>query len=79
MNLQLHHVISDITGVTGMKIIRAIVGGERNPNVLATLRDARCKASVDTVRAALLGNYQPEHVFALTQALALRATIGKGC
>ena len=71
MNLQLHHVVADVTGVTGMKIIRAIVGGQRDPQVLAQMRDVRCKASVDTVRAALVGNYQPEHVFALAQALAL--------
>jgi transposase len=71
MNLQLHHVVADVTGVTGMKIIRAIVNGERDPQVLALMRDVRCKASQDTVRAALVGNYQPEHVFALTQALAL--------
>lgn len=71
MNLQLHHVVSDITGITGMRIIRAIIAGERNPDVLASLRDVRCKASRETVRAALTGNYQPEHVFALTQALEL--------
>ncbi|CAG9184708.1 IS110 family transposase ISWpi13 [Cupriavidus laharis] len=71
MNLQLHHVVSDLTGVTGMKIIRAIVDGERDPDVLARMRDGRCKHSVQTIRAALVGNYQPEHVFALTQALAL--------
>jgi transposase len=71
MNLQLHHVVSDVTGATGMKIIRAIVGGERDPQVLAAMRDVRCKADTETVRAALVGNYQPEHVFALTQALAL--------
>lgn len=71
MNLQLHHVISDVTGVTGMKMIRAIVAGERDPDILAAMRDTRCKARVETVRAALVGNYQPEHVFALTQALAL--------
>jgi transposase len=71
MNLQLHHVVSDVTGVTGMKIIRAIVGGQRDPAVLATMRDVRCKASTETVRASLVGNYQPEHLFALTQALAL--------
>ena len=47
MNLQLHHVVSDITGVTGMKIIRAIVNGERNPQALATLRDVRCKSSLE--------------------------------
>ena len=71
MNLQLHHVISDITGATGMKIIRSIVAGERDPATLAAMRDIRCKASIATVQAALVGNYQPEHVFALTQALAL--------
>lgn len=71
MNLQLHHVVTDVTGVTGMKIIRAIVGGERDPSVLANMRDRNCKSSVDTIRAALVGNYQPEHVFALQQALAL--------
>ncbi len=71
MNLQLHHVISDISGVTGLKIIRAIVAGERDPDVLAAMRDVRCRESVETIRAALVGNYQPEHVFALAQALAL--------
>jgi transposase len=71
MNLQLHHVVSDITGVTGMKIIRAIVNGQRDPKVLAEMRDVRCKASIETVCAALVGNYQPEHVFALGQALEL--------
>jgi transposase len=55
MNLQLHHVVSDITGATGMRIIRAIVGGERNPDVLATYRDVRCHSSAETIRAALEG------------------------
>jgi transposase len=71
MNLQLHHVISDISGVTGLKIVRAIVAGERDPDVLAAMRDVRCRESVQTIRAAMIGNYQPEHVFALAQALAL--------
>ena len=71
MNLQLHHVISDISGVTGLKIVRAIVAGERDPDVLAAMRDVRCRESVQTIRAAMVGNYQPEHVFALAQALAL--------
>lgn len=71
MNLQLHHVVSDIAGETGLKIIRAIVNGQRDPKVLATLRDVRCKASAETICASLVGNYQPEHVFALTQALTL--------
>lgn len=71
MNLQLHHVVADITGATGMRIIRAIVAGERNAAKLATLRDTRCKSSVETIQSALVGNYQPEHVFALAQALAM--------
>jgi transposase len=65
MNLQLHHVVSDMTGETGMQIIRAMVGGERDPQVLAKRRDDRCKASERTVQSALVGNDQPEHVFAL--------------
>jgi transposase len=71
MNLQLHHVVADITGASGLGIIRAIVGGERDPAVLAALRDHRCKASVETIRQALVGNYREEHVFALAQALEL--------
>jgi transposase len=71
MNVQLHHVVSDITGLTGMKIIRAIVAGNHDPATLAAYRDVRCKASEDTVRQALTGNYRPEHVFALRQALEL--------
>lgn len=71
MNVQLHHVVTDITGVTGMKIIRAILDGVRDPKVLAEHRDVRCKASVDTIRQALDGNYRVEHVFALRQALEL--------
>jgi transposase len=71
MNLQLHHVVSDITGVTGMSIIRAIVGGEHDPAVLVTHRERGCHASVETMCQALVGNYREEHVFALTQALEL--------
>lgn len=71
MNLQLHHVISDITGVTGMKILRAIVEGERNPTVLARFRDRRCKHSMETIAKSLTGNYRAEHLFALKQALEL--------
>lgn len=71
MNVQLHHVVSDITGVTGMRIIRAIVEGTRDPEVLAQFRDVRCKASTATICAALDGNYRLEHVFALRQALEL--------
>src|SRR5476649_68163 len=71
MNVQLHHVVSDITGATGLRIIRAILGGERNPAVLARMRDRRCHATVETIEKALAGNYRAEHLFALEQALAL--------
>jgi hypothetical protein len=47
MNLQLHHVVSDITGATGMRIIRAIIAGERDPAVLASMRDTRCHSSAE--------------------------------
>ena len=74
MNVQLHHVVTDITGATGLRIIRAILGGERNPAVLARMRDRRCHATVETIEKALAGNYRAEHLFALEQALALYDT-----
>jgi transposase len=71
MNLQLHHVVADVTGVTGLRILRALVAGERDPDTLAAYSDPRCKAPAETLRAALVGNYREEHVFALAQALEL--------
>ena len=71
MNVQLHHVVTDVTGETGMRIIRAVVAGERDPAVLATHRDRRCHASEAEIVAALAGNWREEHVFALGPALAL--------
>jgi transposase len=71
MNLQLHHVVSDMTGKTGMCIIRAILDGTREPRVLAEFRDVRCKASAETIAQALEGNDRPEHLFALSQAVTL--------
>jgi transposase len=71
MNLQLHHVISDVTGATGMRIIRAIVAGQRDAQQLAAMRDTRTKANEQTIAKALEGDYRPEHVFALRQALEL--------
>ncbi|MFZ0942984.1 MAG: IS110 family transposase [Syntrophobacteraceae bacterium] len=71
MNLQLQHVVSDITGDTGMRIIRAIIKGERSTSKLASYRDPHCKQSEKTISAALTGNYRPEHVFSLKQAVAL--------
>jgi transposase len=71
MNLQLHHVLSDISGETGMRIIRAIVAGTRDPAELAKFRDPRCHASRDTIAAALTGTYQADYLFVLQQALEL--------
>ena len=71
MNLQLHHVVADITGATGLRIIRTILAGERDPKVLALLRDYRCHSSAETIEKALTGSYRAEHLFALEQALAL--------
>src|SRR5487761_2012351 len=70
MNLQIHHVISDITGLTGMAIVEAILKGERDPLALAKLRDPRIKATESTVAKALVGDYRPEHLFTLRQSLA---------
>ena len=71
MNLQLDNVISDITGLTGIQIIRAIVNGERDPEVLAQFRDPRCKSSTEVIAKSLEGNYKQTHVFQLEQALGL--------
>jgi hypothetical protein len=71
MNLQLHVVISDITGATGLRILRDIVNGQTNPQHLAMHRDARCQASEAEIAAALTGHYRPEHLFALRQNLEL--------
>ncbi|MBK4997688.1 IS110 family transposase [Pseudomonas sp. S37] len=70
MNIQLANVISDISGVTGMKILRAIVGGERDPVQLAEFTDRRIKAGKEAVARSLHGNWRREHVHALTQELA---------
>jgi transposase len=71
MSVQPHHVVTDVTGATGMRILRAIVEGERDPAVLASHRDRRCHASVEEVSAALTGNWREEHIVALGQALEL--------
>ena len=72
MNVKLQHVIRDITGKTGMDIMEAIVGGERNPRrKLARLRDPRIKADEKTIARSLRGHWRDEHIFELTQALEL--------
>ena len=75
MNLKLHHVISDITGKTGMDIIEDIVRGERSSRRLAQLRDPRIKAHEKTIAKSLQGHWREEHIFELAQALELSCSI----
>lgn len=69
MNLVLDTVVSDITGVTGMAIIRAILAGERDPGRLAALRDRRCRSEARVIAGSLEGHYREEHLFELGQAV----------
>ncbi len=69
MNLQLHHVISDITGTTGLAIVDAILGGERDVEKLALLRDPRIRVSHQTIAKSLVGDYRGEHLFTLRQSV----------
>jgi transposase len=69
MNLQIHNVISDLTGLTGLAILDAILAGERDPQKLAALKDHRIKASHDTIARSLHGDWRDEHLFVLQQAL----------
>ena len=71
MNVQFQHVISDITGLTGLAILDAIVEGERDPAVLAKLRDPHVKASEETLRQSLEGNWSPAQIVVLKQRLSL--------
>ncbi len=71
MNLQLSQVLSDITGETGLRIIRAIVAGERDPHRLAALRNYRCRKDEPEIAQALTGTWRDEHLFVLKQSLAL--------
>lgn len=71
MNLQLSEVLTDITGVTGLAILRAIVAGERDPVVLAQHRNPACKAPTETIAKALTGTWKDEQLFVLHQALTL--------
>lgn len=71
MNVQLPLVVADITGATGLRILRDIVAGQTDPAALARHRDRRCNASETEIAAALTGHYRPEHRFSLTQHLHL--------
>lgn len=71
MNVRLHRAVSDIDGTTGMAILRAIVGGERDPAKLAKLRDPRCQKSEAAMAQQLTGNWRQDHLFNLRQALKM--------
>ncbi len=71
MNIQLAEVLTDVMGMTGQAIIRAIVAGERDPQVLASHRHGRVKRSTDEIARALTGNWREEHLFVLGQAMAM--------
>ena len=74
MNVQLPQVLSDVTGVSGLAIIDAILKGERDPGKLAALVDRRVRAGQQTIQAALRGDYREEHLFVLGQAFELYHT-----
>ncbi len=69
MNVRIHRSVSDVTGVTGMRMLRAIVNGERDPQVLAMMRDPRCRKDVDQMVRELTGNWRAEHLFELSMSL----------
>jgi transposase len=71
MNIKLNRVITEVTGVTGMRIIRSILAGERDPLKLAAMRHSRCKNDEETIAKSLEGTWRQEHLFALRQAVDL--------
>ena len=75
MNVRVHRAVSDIDGVTGMAIMRAIVGGERDARQLAKLRNARCTKSEEEIAEQLSGHWREDHLFSLKQALKMYDTI----
>jgi transposase len=77
MNIQLTEVLTDVMGMTGQAIIRAIVAGERDPKALARHRQRRVKASAEEITKALTGNWRDEHLFVLSQALAMYDDIAR--
>lgn len=74
MNLRLDNVVSDITGQTGQRILKAIIGGERDVAKLGAMRERNCKATAEVIAQSLVGNYRQEHLFALKQAVELFET-----
>lgn len=77
MNVRVHHAVSDIQGVTGMAILRAIVAGERDPRKLAQLRDPACRRSEEEIAEFLTGHWRPDHLFNLKQGLLVYDSIGE--
>jgi transposase len=71
MNVQVHRAVTDLTGKTGMAIVRAIVAGERDPSKLAAYRDQRCKKTISEIAKHLYGNWRDEHLYNLGSALRL--------
>lgn len=71
INLQLHNFITDISGDTGMKIIRDILNGQHDPKILAQYRHCNCKNSIEIIEKSLTGNYKKEHLFCLKQSVEL--------
>jgi transposase len=69
MNVQIHHVISELAGTTGLAIVDAILAGERDPLKLAQLRDWRIKATEETIMKSPVGDYREEHLYVLRQSL----------
>ena len=71
MNIQLSQAVTDVTGQTGLKIMRAIVAGVRAPEQLASLRDPGCQHSEEDIAKALTGTWRAEHLYVLKQSLEL--------
>lgn len=77
MNVRVHHAVTDISGITGLAIIRAIVAGERDENKLAELRDPNCHKSKEQIAALLAGHWRSDHLFSLSHALKLYDVLGE--
>ena len=77
MNVQVHRAVTDLTGDTGLAIVRAIIAGERDPQVLAKHRDPRCRKSIEDIAQHLVGNWRDEHLFNLASALRLYDAFGR--
>lgn len=78
MNIHLHHVVSDLNGQTGLRIVDAILAGQRDPKELVQLRDQKCsKSTPEEMEAALQGDWRQEHLFVLNQALQTYRHLGQ--